>query len=109
MDKLKPTNNYYLFFVYWCDSTLEVHYCTENLAVFPHCEESPRTPTLQRHCKENLKQIFPEIKLRGLVSNFHIHISVSDLYMYIHTIGHLILRQKIGGPIVGIYKSLTDK
>jgi hypothetical protein len=33
--------------------------------------------TLQRHCTENSKQIFPEIKLRGLVPNFHIHVSVS--------------------------------
>jgi hypothetical protein len=30
------------------------------------------------HCTENSKQIFPEIKLRGLVSNFYIHVSVSD-------------------------------
>ncbi len=35
---------------------------------------------LQRHNKENLKQIFPEKELRGLSTNFHIHVSVSDLY-----------------------------
>jgi hypothetical protein len=46
------------------------------------------------------------MKLRGLVPNFHIHVSVSDLY--IRTIGTPILLQKIGGPIVIIYKSLTD-
>jgi hypothetical protein len=28
----------------------------------------------------NSKQIFPEMKLRGLVPNFHIHVSGSDLY-----------------------------
>jgi hypothetical protein len=33
------------------------------------------------HCKEDSKHIFPEIKLRGLVPNFHIHTSVSDLYI----------------------------
>ncbi len=36
---------------------------------------------LQRHCTENLKQIVLEMKLRGLVPNFHIHVSVSDFYI----------------------------
>ncbi len=62
--------------------------------------------TLQRHCIENSKQIFPELKLRGLVPNSYIHVSVSDLY--IPTIGPPICCSKISGPIVGIYKSLTD-
>jgi hypothetical protein len=35
---------------------------------------------LQRHYTENLKQIFPEMKLGGLSTNSYIHISVSDLY-----------------------------
>jgi hypothetical protein len=46
------------------------------------------------------------MKLWGLVLNFHIHVSESDFY--IPTIGLPILLQKIEGPIVGIYKSLTD-
>jgi hypothetical protein len=33
------------------------------------------------HCTENSKQIFPEMELRGLVPNFCIHVSVSDLYI----------------------------
>jgi hypothetical protein len=33
------------------------------------------------HCTENSKQIFPEMKLRGLVPNICIHVSVSDLYI----------------------------
>ncbi len=38
------------------------------------------------HCKEpinaeNLKQIFPEKELRGHSPNFHIHVSVSYLYI----------------------------
>jgi hypothetical protein len=41
------------------------------------------------HCTENSKQLFPEMKLRAavrsLISNFCIHVSVSDLY--IPTIG----------------------
>jgi hypothetical protein len=46
------------------------------------------------------------MKLRGLVPNFHIHVSVSDLY--IPTIGPSILLQKIRGLIVGVYKLITD-
>jgi hypothetical protein len=37
---------------------------------------------------------------------FHIHVSVNDLY--IPTIGPKMQYSKIGGPIVGINKSLTD-
>jgi hypothetical protein len=33
------------------------------------------------HCTENLKHIFPEMKLRGLVPDFYVHVSVSDLYI----------------------------
>jgi hypothetical protein len=33
------------------------------------------------HCKENSKYVFSEIKLRGLVPNFHIYTSVTDLYI----------------------------
>jgi hypothetical protein len=38
-------------------------------------------PTLQRKNAENLKQIFPEKEYRGLSPNFHIHVSVSELYI----------------------------
>jgi hypothetical protein len=63
------------------------------------------TDTLQRHNTENSKQKFPKKELRGLSPNFHIHVSVSNLYF--PTIGLLILL-KICGPILEIYKSLTD-
>ncbi len=36
---------------------------------------------LQRQNAENLKQIFPEKDYRGLSPNFHIHVSVSELYI----------------------------
>jgi hypothetical protein len=59
------------------------------------------------HCKDkNLKQIFPEKEYRGLSPNFHIHVSVSELY--IPTMGLPFLLEEICGPILGIYKSLTD-
>ncbi len=41
------------------------------------------------------------MKLCGLVANFHnIHVSVSDLY--------IPMISEIGGPIVGMYKSIID-
>jgi hypothetical protein len=40
---------------------------------------------LMAHCKDkmlkNLKQIFLEKEYRGLSPNFHIHVSVSELYI----------------------------
>jgi hypothetical protein len=48
---------------------------------------------LQRQNTEFSKQIFPEKEYRGLVPNFHIHASVSDLY--ISTIGLPILLEEI--------------
>jgi hypothetical protein len=45
-------------------------------------------------CKQDPIYVFPEMKLRGLVPNFHIHVFQNC--------------GKIGGPLVGIYKLLTD-
>ncbi len=58
------------------------------------------------HCTENSKQIFSEMKLRGSIPNFYIHVSVSDLF--IPTIGPPILLYCTFEPIVGIYKSFKD-
>ncbi len=60
---------------------------------------------LQRNSTENLKQIFPEKELLGHSPYFHI-LSVSDLY--IPMIDLPIILKEICGPILGIYKSLTD-
>ncbi len=62
--------------------------------------------TLQGQNTEISKQIFPEKEYRGLSTNFHIHMSVSDLY--ISTIGLPILLEEICRPILGPYKSVTD-
>ncbi len=44
------------------------------------------------HCKENPIYVLSEKKLRGLSPKFHIHVSVSDLYIL--TIGpHVFLQQ----------------
>ncbi len=44
------------------------------------------------HCNENPTYVFPEKELRGLSPNFHIHVSVSDLYIpRIHP--HIFLQQ----------------
>ncbi len=58
------------------------------------------------HCNENPIYIFLFWEKRGLSPNFHIHVSVSDLYS--PKIGLHISSSRIGRPIVGIYKSLTD-
>ncbi len=50
------------------------------------------------HCTENSKQIFPEMKLRDLVPNFCIHISVSNLYI-----------PMIGPPILLYWACGTDR
>jgi hypothetical protein len=44
------------------------------------------------NCNENPIYVFPEKELRGLSPNFHIHVSVSDLY--IPRIGPRIFRQQ---------------
>jgi hypothetical protein len=70
---------------------------------------SPATSrfALQRHNTENLKQIFPEKKLRGHSPNSYIYVSVSDLDTYSHYRSAYSAAGKYGGPIVGIYRSLT--
>jgi hypothetical protein len=49
---------------------------------------------------ENLKQIFPEKEYWGLSPNFHIHVSVSQLY--IPTMGLPFLLEEIYRPILEI-------
>jgi hypothetical protein len=62
-------------------------------------EDSAKTETsdlfsyLQRQNAENMKQIFPEKEYRGLSPNFHIHVSVSELY--IPTMGLPVLLEEI--------------
>jgi hypothetical protein len=58
------------------------------------------------HCNGNSVYMFLFWELRGLSPNFHIHVSVSDLY--IPRIGPHISSSRKGRPIVGIYNSLTD-
>jgi hypothetical protein len=58
------------------------------------------------HCNENPIYVFLFCELRGLSPSFHIHVSVSDLY--IPRIGPHISCSRLGRSIVGIYKLLTD-
>jgi hypothetical protein len=79
-------------------ATFDLRSCTE---ANQQVEESTHgAHTLQRTNTENSKKIYPEKELRGLSPNFHIHVSVSDLY--IHTIDLPILLREICGPILGI-------
>ncbi len=77
---------------------LPFHPCAYLLPL-PLCRSS-----FQRQNTEISKQIFPEKEYRGL--NFHIHASMSDLY--IPTIGLTVLLEEICRLILEIYKSLTD-
>ncbi len=58
------------------------------------------------HCNENPICVFLFRELLGLSPNFHIHVSLSDFFS--PRIGLYISSSRIGRPIVGIYKSLTD-
>ncbi len=69
-------------------------------------EVSTNTLYRSHHCNENPIYVFLFWELRCLSPNFHIHVSVSDLY--IPRIGPHIACSRIGRSIVGIYKSLTD-
>jgi hypothetical protein len=44
------------------------------------------------HCNENPVYVFPEKEFRGLSPNFHIHVSVSDLYI-LRIVPHIFLQQ----------------
>jgi hypothetical protein len=55
---------------------------------------------LLRQNTEISKQIFPEKEYWGLSPNFHIHVSVTDLY--IPAIGLPILLEEICGPLLGL-------
>jgi hypothetical protein len=59
------------------------------------------TGTQQRQNAENLKQILPEKEYPGNSPNFHIHVSVSELY--IPTMGLPFLLEEICGPIPNKY------
>jgi hypothetical protein len=66
--------------------------------------------TLQRTNTENWKQIFPEKELRGLSSNFHIHVSVSDLYtLFPGSIGLLCYRKYVYRSWEYIHRSQTHE
>jgi hypothetical protein len=85
--------------------------CTSALALLAFFESAAAiyhssVAALQRTNAKNWKQIFTEKEMRGHSPHFHINVSVSDLY--IPTIDLPILLQEICGPILGIYKSLTD-
>jgi hypothetical protein len=79
----------------------------EHYSIIRVSERSIDDAALARQNAENLKQIFPRKEYRGLSPNFHIHVSGSELY--IPMMGLPFLLEEICGPILGIYKSLTDK
>ncbi len=79
------TSKYAAIIAITSKSTAIISISSKYTAIIAITSTCAPTVARQRHCLENSKQIFPEIKLRGLVPSFHIHVSVSDLY--IPTIG----------------------
>ncbi len=64
------------------------------------------------HCKDTIpkiRNIFPEMEMRGHSPNFYIHVSVCDLQNIFPRAVCIFCCRKIAGPIVEIYKSLTNK
>jgi hypothetical protein len=45
------------------------------------------------HCNENFIYVFLFLQLRGFSPNFHIHVSVSDLYVYFQDLSTYFLQQ----------------
>ncbi len=76
-----------------------------NIFSLPYLRKFFQLLQFKPHCKEDLIYVFPEMKLRGLVPNFHIHVTVID--SYIPMIGPAICC-KICRTILGIYESLID-
>jgi hypothetical protein len=100
---------------YFLRDTVEKTYCILSIILGKgrlREREGPVEPrrcvrhALQRQNAENSIQIFPEKEYRGPSPNFHIHMSVSELY--IPSMGLPFLLEEICGPILRIYKSLTD-
>jgi hypothetical protein len=60
------------------------------------------------HCNEYPIYAFLEKELRDLSPNFHIYVSVSDIYTVFPESVYIFSCSRIDRPIVGIYKSLTD-
>ncbi len=48
-----------------------------------YCSDTEEDQNFDLHCNENPISVSPEKELRRLSPNFHIHVSVSDVYMYI--------------------------
>jgi hypothetical protein len=45
------------------------------------CIASEELSNATQHCKQDPIEVFPEMKPRSIIPNFHIHVSVSDLYI----------------------------
>jgi hypothetical protein len=60
------------------------------------------------YCKEIWIYVFPKRKLCGLSPNFHIHVSVSEIYIPTVRSTFVFSCNRIGRPIREIYKWLTE-
>ncbi len=89
---------------YIVKALLRARHC--KLGLFDELQARDSNCVSRTHCKENPIYVLPGKKLRGLSSNFHIHVSVSDLYF--PTSVHLFSCSRIGsvpylgGPLVRV-------
>jgi hypothetical protein len=74
--------------------------CREGLQIVNEPKRTRGKSALQRQNAENLKQIFPEKEYWDLCPNFHIHVSVSELY--IPTMGLPVMLEEMCRLILGI-------
>ncbi len=84
----------------WPDSTFRWRYKLRNSfhsndhALLSHCFNIIQIVSLKAsmftfictvpHCKQDPLYVFPEMKLRGLVLNFHIHVCICERFIYYH-------------------------
>ncbi len=102
----KRTPLSYLFSIYsTSESTLS---CVQSLRIHFHRVSYVQSIICTaKTLSENSKQIFPEMKLRGLVPNCYMYVSVRENYIFPRSV-RLFCCSKISGPNVVINKSVTD-
>jgi hypothetical protein len=59
------------------------------------------------HCNESLIHVFPEKELRGASVPVSTFVCLWAIYIFLGLV-HIFSGRRIGRPILGIYKSLTD-
>jgi hypothetical protein len=67
----------------WSDTIIQQFAIFLTSPLFSHFYTTFKGGAINRHCKEISIYLFPEKELHGLSPNFHFHVSVSDLYIFV--------------------------